>query len=637
MSRFVRFEGYQVDLQTGELRKNGTKVRLSGQPFQILALLLERPGELISREELRTKLWPDEVFVDFDHSLNAAVNKLREALCDSTSDVRFIETLPKRGYRFIGPIETRDKPATLQVHVVSPGPAPPARRNRLNRLHITLKHTLALSVLMLAGLLTGLYLYSRRSHNPSGNVVPAIHSIAVLPLKNLSGDPAQEYFADGMTEEIIGRLSMIRGLRVISRTSAMHFKDTRAPLPEIAKALGVDAMVEGSVVREGGRVRVHAQLIRAATDEHFWSETYDRELGDALALESDVAQAIAARVEVTVTGAERARLVAARQVSPDVYENFLKGQLAERSNSPAATQKSIAYFEEAIKRDPAFAPAYLGLAHAYDALGMPGVAGAPPSELQPKVISAVRKALELDPSLPGAHALMGSLYQMQWQWNDAEREYKLALELDPNDAGAHLSFSTWLLSQGHTEEALAWSRRARELDPIGITGNAMGWILFQSRHYDEAIRELRSDLAVHQDDASTYWSCWFLGFALSANGQPHEAIPVLERALALSERNPAVIGVLVRAYAHAGRRTEALRLLDELKRRQQTGYIPSAALVNAYLGLGDYEQTFSWLERAYKEHSPILQYIKVHPFFDPLRGDPRFADLVRRVGLPETR
>jgi TolB-like protein/DNA-binding winged helix-turn-helix (wHTH) protein/Tfp pilus assembly protein PilF len=635
LSRFVRFEGYQVDLQTGELRKNGSKVRLSGQPFQILALLLERPGELISREELRTRLWPDEVFVDFDHSLNAAVNKLREALCDSTSDVRLIETLPKRGYRFIGPIETRDKPATPQVALLPPGAAPPAPRNRLNRLHITLKHALALSVLVLAGLLTGLYVYSRRSHT-SGNVVPAIHSIAVLPLKNISGDPAQEYFADGMTEEIIGRLSMIRGLRVISRTSAMHFKDSLAPLPEIAKALGVDAMVEGSVIRDGGRVRVHAQLIRAATDEHFWSETYDRELGDALALESDVAQAIAARVEVTVTGAERARLVAARQVSPDVYENFLKGQLAERSNSPSAKQKSIAYFEEAIKKDPAFAPAYLGLAQAYDALGMPGVGGAPPRELRPKVTSAIRKALELDPALPGAHTLMGSLYQMQWQWNDAEREYKLALELDPNDAGAHLSFSSWLLSQGRTEEALAWSRRARELDPIGITGNTMGWVLFQSHHYHEAIRELRSALAVHPDDASTYWSCWFLGFALIANGQPDEAIPVLEKALALSERNPAVIGVLVRAYAHAGRRTEALRLLDELKRRQQKGYVPTAALVNAYLGLGDNEQTFFWLERAYNEQSPILQLIKVHPFFDPLRSDPRFADLVRRVGLPET-
>jgi TolB-like protein/DNA-binding winged helix-turn-helix (wHTH) protein/Tfp pilus assembly protein PilF len=635
LSHFVRFEGYQVDQQTGELRKNGTKVRLSGQPFQILALLLERPGELISREELRTRLWPNEVFVDFDHSLNAAVNKLREALCDSTSDVRLIETLPKRGYRFIGLIETRDKPATVQVALAPPGPAPPAPRNRLNRLDITLNHALALSVLVLAGLLTGLYVYSRRSHT-SGDVVPAIHSIAVLPLKNLSGDPAQEYFVDGMTEEIIGRLSMIRGLRVISRTSAMHFKDTRAPLPEIAKALGVDAMVEGSVIRDGGRVRVHAQLIRAATDEHFWSETYDRELGDALALESEVAQAIAARVEVTVTGAERARLVAARQVSPDVYENFLKGQLAERSNSPSAKQKSIAYFEEAIKKDPAFAPAYLGLAQAYGALGMPGVGGAPPRELQPKVTSLIRKALELDPALPGAHALMGSLYQMQWQWNDAEREYKLALELDPNDAGAHLSFSSWLLSQGRTEEALAWSRRARELDPIGITGNTMGWILFQSHHYDEAIRELRSDLAVHQDDASTYWSCWFLGFALIANAQADEAIPVLEKALALSERNSAVIGVLVRAYAHAGRRTEALGLLDELKRRQQAGYVPSAALVNAYLGLGNNEQTFFWLERAFKERSPILQYIKVHPFFDPLRGDPRFADLVRRVGLPET-
>ena len=465
---------------------------------------------------------------------------------------------------------------------------------------------------------------------------PKITSLAVLPLKNLSGDPAQEYLADGMTEALIGRLSSIHDLRVISRTSAMQFKNSSLSMPEIARTLHVDAIVEGSVIRDASRIRVHAQLIRAATDEHFWSETYDRELGDALGLESDVAQTIAGRVEVTVTGAERARLVAARQVSPDVYENFLKGQFAEKSNRPAAKQKSITYFEEAIKRDPAFAPAYLGLAQAYAELGTPGVAGAPPNEVQPKVISAVRRALELDPALPGAHDLMGSLYQMQWQWNDAEREYKLALELAPNDAGAYLSFSSWLLSQGRTEEALAWSRKARELDPIGITGNTVGWILFQSRHYDEAIRELRSNLAVRHDDASTYWSCWFLGFALIANGQPDEAIPVLENALALSDRNPAVIGVLVRAYAHAGRRADALRLLDELKRRQAKGYVPTAAFVNAYLGLGDNEQALSWLEHAYQEQSPILQFLKVHPFFDPLRSDPRFKDLLHRVGLDKT-
>jgi TolB-like protein/Tfp pilus assembly protein PilF len=415
---------------------------------------------------------------------------------------------------------------------------------------------LVLSVLAVLALLAVAYVMTR------GRTVDAtqhrIKSLAVLPLKNLSGDPAQEYFAEGMTEDIIGRLSMIRGLRVISRTSVMRFKDTPTSLPEIAKTLGVDAIVEGSVIREGGRVRVHAQLIRAATDEHFWSETYDRELGDALVLESEVAQAIAGRVEVTVTGAERVRLVAARQVSPEVYESYLKGQF-NGNYSRAEVEKSIAYFEEAIKKDPAFAPAYVGLANAYVALGTPGIGGAPPSEVRPKVIGAIRKALELDPALPEAHALLAGIYQEQWHWSDAEGEYKRALELNPNDAGAHLALAGWLLCQGRTEEAQAWSRRARELDPLSVTGNPIGWILFQARHYEEAIRELQSDLAVHPNNASIYW---FLGFALIANGQPAEAIPVLEKSLALSERSPAVIGVLVRAYAHAGRRTEALRLLD---------------------------------------------------------------------------
>ena len=480
---------------------------------------------------------------------------------------------------------------------------------------------------VLVGLLAAAYLTTRsRVVNATR---PKIQSLAVLPLKNLSGDPTQEYLADGMTEAFIGRLSDIRDLRVISRTSVMRFKDAQLSVPEIAKTLQVDALVEGSVIREGNRIRVHAQLIRCATDEHFWSETYDRELKDVLALQSEVAQAIARKVEVTVTGAERARLVAARQVSPEVYESYLKGAFSE-SYSRIGVEQSIAYFEDAIRKDPTFAPAYLGLAGAYDALGSPGIGAAPPSDVRPKVISAARRALELDPSLPGAHATLGAVYQEQWQWSEAEGEYRQALELSPNDAGVHLAFSGWLLCQARTEEAVAWSRRARELDPFGVTGDAVGWIQFQSRHYEEAIRELQSALAVHPNDASIYW---FLGYALIANGQANEAIQVLEKGVALSGRSPGIIGVLVRAYARAGRRTEALRLVDELKRRQRKGYIPAAAFVNAYLGLGDNEQALAWLEHAYQEQSMILQFIKVHPFFDPLRGDPRFVDLVRRVGL----
>jgi TolB-like protein/Tfp pilus assembly protein PilF len=462
-----------------------------------------------------------------------------------------------------------------------------------------------------------------------GNVTsPKIKSLAVLPLKNLSGDPAQEYFADGMTEAVIGRLSMIRGLRVISRTSSMHFKDTRMSTPEIAKSLGVDAIVEGSVIREGGRVRVHAQLIRGASDEHFWSEEYDRELGDALALESDVAQAIAGKVEATITGQERARLVAARHVAPEVYESYLRGAQLDR-NSKAEIEKSISYLQEAIRRDPSFAPAYVGLANAYDDLGSIFVGGRP-DETRRQVIDAARKALELDPELAEAHALLAGVYQTRWQWKDAETEYQRALDLKPNDVAAHLGYADWLLCQGRTEEALAWSRRARELDPIGVTGVPTAWILFHARRYDEAIRELRSVLAVHPDYAEARW---FLGFALIGKSQPEQAIPELEKTVSMMHRSPGSIELLATAHARAGHRTEALRLISELKRRRETSYVPAGAFINPTLALGDYDEAFVWFERAYQEHSNILQFLKVHPFFDPVRGDPRFADLLRRVGL----
>jgi TolB-like protein/tetratricopeptide (TPR) repeat protein len=487
---------------------------------------------------------------------------------------------------------------------------------------------LTLAAVGVVGLLAAVYFLSR---GRAGNAVhPKIESLAVLPLKNLSGDPSQEYFADGITDELIGRLSRIHNLRVISHTSVMQFKNPQVSVPEIAKRLRVDAIVEGSVMQVGNRIRVTAQLIRGATDEHFWSETFDRELRDVLSVQSELAQSIAEKVQVSVTGEEHQRLTAARSVAPEVYENYLKGRFAfDTGSSRAAIEESIGYFKQAIDMDPTFAPAYVGLAVAFSRLGTVFV-GAPPDQTRPRVISAARKALELEPDLAEAYVLLANVHQEQWHWADAEGEYRRALELTPNNAAAHGGLALWLVCQGRKDEAVAWAQRGRELDPLSVSGAAIAWILFQSHRYDEAIRELHSVLAVQPDDADALST---LGFTLVANNQPGDAIPVLEKSISVSNGSPAATGVLIRAYSHAGRRTDALRLLAELQKRRRAGYVPAGAFVNAYLGLGDNDQAFVWLEQAYKEQSNILQFLKVHPYFDPIRGDPRFADLLRRTGL----
>jgi TolB-like protein/DNA-binding winged helix-turn-helix (wHTH) protein/Flp pilus assembly protein TadD len=648
------FGPFDLDTHSGELRKYGTKLKLGGQPIQILIHLLERPGELVTREQLRERLWPADTFVDFDHGLNSAIKRLRQTLLDDADRPRYIETVPRRGYRFISnvevaggskdtarigappPVAASAAATAAEAGCGRPDDEPGAKAatdGEIGQRRRTplMRHWLVLAGIAVAALLALVY-FPIKSY--MGNATqPRIASLAVLPLKNLSGDPGQEYLADGITETLIGRLSTIHNLRVISRTSVMRFKDTQMSVPEIAKALGADAIVEGSVIREGDRIRVHAQLIRAATDEHFWSESYDREFQDILSLESDVAQAIARKVEVTVTGEEHARLIAVRRVAPEAHESYLKGlrQLNESRTKAdkAGIEKSIAYFESAIRSDGTFAPAYVGLANAYSNLTLV-VVGGDPEEWRPKAISASRKALELDPELAGAHAVLASIYMAEWRWSDSESEFEHALELNPNDATAHFGFAHWLLCQGRTDDAIAWAQRARKLDPLGFAGFSTGWILFHSRHYDEAIRELRSAIAVNPDDA---WSHWLLGFVLIAQGHPDEAIPVLDKTVSMMDRSPGSIGLLASAYAHAGRRNDALRLVDELKKRREKGYVPAAALVIPYLALGEKDRVFEWLERAYKEQSTMLQFLKVYPDFDPVRGDPRFNDLLRRVGL----
>jgi TolB-like protein/DNA-binding winged helix-turn-helix (wHTH) protein/Flp pilus assembly protein TadD len=654
-------DGYELDLRLRRLRRGSHVLKLERIPLEILVLLVEHKDEIVTRDEIVSRVWGKGVFLDTDNSIRGAIRKLRQALKDDAECPRFIQTVTGQGYRFIAPVapaeeenptETPSPEAstvpTSEQNLVSepkgwlqtPGLRSveeqdrtaqklPASENGQGQRNWLARRWLLLGAVSLLVLVAATAYILARSNSAHAKA-PKITSIAVLPLKNLSGDPAQEYFADGMTEEVIGRLSMIRGLRVISRTSAMQFKDTRLSTPEIARKLGVDALVEGSVMREGNRIRVHAQLIRASTDEHFWSESYDRELGDALTLESEVAQSIAQSVKVTVSGEERARLVAARPVSPEAYQSYLQGMFA-KGNSRAEVEKRIAWFDEAIRKDPAFAQAYVGLASAHAALGTVFV-GAPASETRPKVINAARKALELDPDLADAHVLLANMYTRQWKWAEAEAEYRRALDLNPNDAAAHDGFSDWLLCHGRMEEALAWARRARDLDPLGPSGHTIAWTLFNAHRYDEAIREFRDVLAVRPDDRLPLWP---LGWALICNHQAEEAIPELEKAVSVTDSSPGVISALIWAYAHAGRRADALRLLGELKKRQQTGYVPAGAFVNAYLGLGDNDEAFAWFERAYEEQSNILIYIKVFPLFDSLRGDPRFQDLVRRVGLDE--
>jgi TolB-like protein/DNA-binding winged helix-turn-helix (wHTH) protein/Flp pilus assembly protein TadD len=613
--RFAEFELNEADFC---LSRVGQRIPLEPKALRVLTLLVSRAGRLVDKQELLELVWPN-TFVE-ENTLTRTIGILRRELGDNPRDSKLIETVPTRGYRFIAAVEILPDASSTPLQTVDQPSKSGATSPRKARRWLALTSVLCVCSLVAAWLMF--------RHRAAATADPKIRSLAVLPLKNLSGDPAQEYLADGMTEEVIGRLSMIRGLRVISRTSVMQFKDSKLLAPEIARTLGVDALVEGSVIRDGNRIRVHAQLIRASTDEHFWSETYDRELGDALSLESEVAESIARRVEATVTGEEHARLVAARPVSPEVYEIYLKGLVA-KSNTKAEVEQRIAYFDDAIRRDPTFAPAYVGLAQGYWLLGTVRV-GAPPGETRPKVINAAQKALELDPELGDAYIALADTHISQWHWAEAEAEYRRALDLNPNDAAAHLGLANWLQFQGRIEEALEWARRGRELDPLGNSDGTILEILHNPRRYDETIRESRNVLAVKPDDTFTLWN---LGWALICNHQAEEAVTVLERAVAITDRSPGVISALVWAYAHSGRRTDAQRLLGELKKREQTGYLPSAAFVNAYLGLGDNDEAFAWFERAYQEQSGILKYIKIFPIFDSVRGDPRFQDLVRRVGL----
>ena len=643
--RIVHFEDFDLDLTSGELRKYGTKIRLQEKPFQVLAMLLQRPGELVTRDELRRRLWPADTFVDFNHGLNNAVLRLREVLGDSADKPKFIETIPRRGYRIIVAVDcvSGGRPEPVQdstsvrevsgaLHLMpstSVAAAPLTEASGLgavsSRRRVFPRSAMlaAMSLLLIA--VTAGVLLNRRPRS-----VPRIRSLVVLPFENVSGDSTQDYFAEGVTDSLITSLARLGSVRVISRTSAMHYKNSRQKLPEIARELDVDAVVEGTVSKTSEHVRINAQLIDARNDRHLWAEVFERDVHDLLALQGELARTIANRVANTTDPQHQVRLQA-KQVNPEAYESYLKGRYFWNKRTEEGNIKAIGFFEDAIAKQPDYAQAYAGLSDAYAMLGWVPHAQFPRTETMARARAAALKALEMDDTVAEAHTSLASISMIyDWNWSVAEKEFRRATDLDPGYATAHHWYAFYCASQGRTEDALVEIRIARKLDPLSLIINEdVAHLLYFARRYDEAIEQSRRVLEMDPTLAAAHATA---GLAYLGKQQYSESVAELETAVRLSGGEPGTMAVLGMAYAQAGRAASARKILEQLTTEH---YRPVLKVAWLYAALGDRNRAFAWAEKLYQARSPEFFTLKVLPVLDPWRTDPRFQDLIRRIGLPQ--
>jgi TolB-like protein/DNA-binding winged helix-turn-helix (wHTH) protein len=638
-SRLIRFGVFELDLRSAELQKRGRKIRLEGQPIRILICLLENHGELVTREELHRKLWPADTFVNFEDGLNAAVKRLRQALNDSADNPRFIETLPRRGYRFIAPVQAiavqqdpvTDFPATGRP---PDGDAPPAEDH--DPVDVPEKvepyapgawtrawKWSAVALLVALGIVA-VWMRSGARYRPSG-----IRSLAVLPLENLSGDVSQDYFSDGMTDALITELGQIRGLRVISRTSVMTYKGAHRSLPEIARDLRVEAVVEGSVLRSGDRVRITAQLIQAADDKHLWAQSYEGDLRDTLALQKQVAGAIAGEIRIELTPHEQAALKSVPRVKPEAYEAYLKGRYFWNKRTAEGLTRAIDYFRQAIEKDPNYARAYVGLTDSYALAGDWKYGVLAPRDAYPRAKAAATKAIALDSTLGEAHiSLAWCLDGFDWDWDSAGKEFRRGIELAPGYATGHHWYGWHLAALGRHGEAIAELENAENMDPLSLViGTDLAEELLIAHRYDEAINQSRKTMNMDPFFALTHY---VLGEVFVQKRMYTEAIAEFQKAIELSPGSAAFEAHLAYAYATAGMRDKAVSLLNVLKKGSNDAVSnPCIALV--YVGLGENDQAMVWLEKAYAER--FNPGVLMRPVFDPLRPDARFQDLLRRIGL----
>jgi TolB-like protein/DNA-binding winged helix-turn-helix (wHTH) protein/Tfp pilus assembly protein PilF len=631
----LRFGVFEIDLETGELTKRGRRLRLQEQPSRLLRVLLQNPGELVTREELRAKLWP-QTFVDFDHGLNKAVSKIREALGDSAENPRFIETIAGRGYRFLADVtivqaerlETagtnlgvRRDPGYFDV-IEAGAPALRLPGTRAYKIYIYGIYGLGFALALAMASLWLLY--------PWGRSLPTIRSLAVLPLENLSGDASQDYFADGMTEELITDVGQITALRVISRTSVMTYKKSRKTLTDIARELNVEAVVEGSVLRSGDRVRITAQLIQAPADKHIWAQSYEGDFRETLTLQSRVARDIAEQIRATLDRQERATLEKSRSVNPEAYEAYLKGRFFWNRRTGEGLKKAIEYFRQAIETDPTYAEAYSGLADAYALAGDWEYGVLSPRDAFPLARAAATEALALDGSLGEAHtSLAVALDLYGWEWEAAGGEYELAIKLKPGYATAHHWYAWHLMVTGRINEGILELRKAESLDPLSLIISAdLADALCIAHRYDESVQQSKKTLELDPNFAVGYYE---LGQALEQKNMHSEAIAAFQKAIELSGHSGAFDSNLAYSYAISGRKEEALKIAGDLEGRHEN---PSAdaniALI--YVGLGDQDQAMLWLNKAYEAR--FNPSILLRPAFEALRFNAQFRDLRHRIGLP---
>jgi TolB-like protein/DNA-binding winged helix-turn-helix (wHTH) protein len=637
-----RFGVFEVDGRAGEVRKQGRPLKLRGRPVDILMLLLARRGDVISREELRGQLWPADTFVDFDHGLNSAMNRLRDALGDSAENPRFVETLPKRGYRFIAPIELVEPLATpaaiapaapatpstpMPAIVAASGDSPPTGR-------IVISAPSRVVLLMAAGALAmavaaaSLYLRIGR-----GADAPAKMTLAVLPFENLSRDADQDYLSDGFTEEMIAELGKLdpEHLGVIARTTTRLYKNVRKNIGQIRQELGVDYVLEGSIRRAGTRIRITAELVQTRDMTHLWAETYDRDnVSDVLTVQSEVAMKIAHSLALALHPSTGARASA----SSPAYELYLRGRYFRDQATEESTRKAIEYFQRAVATDPNNPLAYAGLADAYVVLGSPGWEVDAPMTLLGKARASAERALEIDPRSPEAHAVMG-LVRLDYQWDRAgsERELKQAIELNPSFAQAHQYYSTTLTTMGRFDDAIREARRAMELDPLSAPATTtLGIRYLYAGRFTEATAQFTKTIAENPEFAVAHWG---LAQCLRRSGDTVRELDELRRAVDLSGKSAYMRAHLAYGLAAAGDSQQATAIRRELEAEGRDGYQAPYHIALIAAGLDDRDGLNRALERAFTDRSGWMMFLPVEPEFERVRQTPEFKRLLARV-MPQS-